>query len=159
MQKIAVMLVLLAAATVAAEQKEAPPKPVSIKVPPLPPSVEEALAVDLADAQFAPHRDMKGVQTALIGMDPMSTGTTGYLKVVGGGGFPPHWATHNVQYVQVSGKGKFTVADKARATAPGSFTVVASKTRHSFYCDKGADCVFVVRHAGPPDVNFAAAAK
>jgi mannose-6-phosphate isomerase-like protein (cupin superfamily) len=148
------LLLMLISATALAEDKT-----VNIKVPPLPPSVEEALAVELSDVQFAPHRDMKGVQTALIGMDPVSTGTTGYLKTVGGGGFPPHWSTHNVQYVQVAGKGKLTVGDKSRATGPGSFTVVLSKTRHGFSCDKGADCIFVVRHAGPPDVNFAAPAK
>jgi len=148
------LLAMLISATALAEDKQ-----VNIKVPPLPPSVEEAMAVELADAQFAPHRDMKGVQTALIGMDPMTTGTTGYMKLVGGGGFPPHWSTHNVQYVLITGKGKFTVGDKARQVAPGSFTVVASKTRHGFSCDKGAECVFVVRHGGPPDVNFAAPSK
>jgi len=153
-------LPLTAVAQKAVAPKKEAGKPVQIRVPPLPPSTEDGLQADLATVKFVPHDQLgKGVESALIGADPMSTGPTGYLKLAGGAKIAEHWATHNVQYLLITGKGHFTVAGKTRAVAPGSFTIVTSKTRQAIACDPGAPCIYLVRHMGPPDVNFVAGSK
>ena len=145
-------LLMLLTGTALAEDK---PKAIELKVPPLPPSTDELLTADVSAAKWSPQDKLgAGVQSALIGYDPMSTDTTGWVKLPGGNKIVEHSATHHVHYVLIAGRGSFSIAGKARPIAAGSYTVVPSKTKHGFSCDKGAECLFVVRHSGPPDVNL-----
>lgn len=147
-------------------QKPAPSpsseKTVKLKVPPLPPSTEEYLAAQLADARWMPAQkvDAKfppGAEVALIGADPMSTGPTTYLRMKAGYKLPAHWHTHLEYSTMVAGKGTHVVDGKKIASVPGTFVIAPSKSKHEFSCDAGADCVFVVRLSGPTDYNWVAA--
>ena len=91
-------------------------KTVTIKMPPLPPSTDDALAADVATAAWTPGDKMglpKGAQVALIGMDPMSTGLTVYLKVPAGWKMPLHSHLHHEYLTLVSGKATVTQGGKA----------------------------------------------
>src|SRR5262245_34237172 len=98
MKKLAFLM--LAFSTVALAQKPAPTdkgKPVTIKVPPLPPSVNDLLFADPAHAAWTPADKLgypAGAQVALIGQDPVSTGPTMYMKASPGYKMPLHWHTH-----------------------------------------------------------------
>lgn len=148
-----------------AQQKPAAPpsgqkqQQVKLKLPPLPPSTEEYLVAELADARWvpAPKLDAKippGAEVALIGADPVSTGPTTYLRMKAGYKMPLHWHIHHEYSTMIAGKGTLTVAGKKIAALPGTFVVVPSKMQHEFSCDAGADCIFVVRRSGPTDFNL-----
>jgi quercetin dioxygenase-like cupin family protein len=136
--------------------KPAPGKTVTIKTPPLPPSTDEALAADVATAAWTPG-DKLGypkAQVALIGMDPMSTGLTVYLKVPAGWKLPMHSHLHHEYLTLVSGKATATAGGKAHTLTPGSYAVTPPKATHDLACDAGAECVFIVRRNGPADVSW-----
>src|SRR5689334_3132291 len=118
------MLVVLFGGGVAFAQQKAPPKPVNVKVPPIPPSTDDLLVAELAKAAWTPADKMglpAGAQMALIGADPTTTGTTVYLKTPGGYKMPAHWNTHGQHIVVVSGKGTITINGKASPLLPGTY--------------------------------------
>jgi quercetin dioxygenase-like cupin family protein len=151
-------VLLLGGAFAAAQQKG---KPVTIKVPPLPPSTEDLLFADPAGAGWIDGEQgglPKGAQVALIGQDPVSTGLTMYLKAPKGWRMPPHWHTHTEYGVLLSGKATLTIDGKPRALVVGSYVVIPGKTHHELTCDAG-ECLFLQRRSGPLDINWVGAAK
>jgi quercetin dioxygenase-like cupin family protein len=155
---------LLLAHGALAQQKSAPAqqggeKTVKLKVPPMPPSTEEYLVAQLADAKWTPANKLEakvpaGADVALIGADPVSTGPTTYLRTKPGYKMPLHWHVHHEYATMIAGKGSFTVDGKKIPASPGTFVIIASKMHHDFTCDAGAECVFVVRRSGPTDFNL-----
>ncbi|HXU72529.1 MAG TPA: cupin domain-containing protein [Polyangia bacterium] len=134
---------------------------VKLKVPPVPPSTDEYLVAQLADAHWmsAQKLDAKipaGADVALIGADPMSTGVTMYLRTKPGYKLPLHWHIHHETDTMLSGKGTFVVDGKKIPAMVGTFVVVPSRAKHEFSCDSGADCVLIVRRSGPTDYNWVA---
>ena len=134
---------------------------VKLKLPPLPPSTDESLVAQLADAKWMPAQKLDakipaGAEVALIGADPVSTGVTMFLRTKGGFKMPLHWQTHIEYDVMVSGKGSIVVDGKKIPASPGTFVIVASKAKRELSCDAGAECVLVVRRSGPTDYNWVA---
>ncbi len=130
------------------------------RVPPLPPSTEDSLTAQLADAKWTPAEKVEpkmppGAEVALIGADPVSTGPTMYLRTKPGYKVPPHWHLHLETLIMISGKGTLVVAGRKIPASPGTYVVVPSKAQHEFSCDGAAPCVFVVRRSGPSDFNLA----
>jgi quercetin dioxygenase-like cupin family protein len=170
MMRLHIIGALLISTSGAFAQKPAAPaspaasgeKTVKLKVPPLPPSTEDYLVAQLADARWVPAEKLDaklpaGAEVALIGAEPMSTGPTVYLRTKPGYKLPSHWHTHLEYTTMLAGKGTYVVDGKKTATAPGTYVVVPSRAKHEFTCDAGAECVFVVRRSGPTDYNWAAA--
>jgi quercetin dioxygenase-like cupin family protein len=129
---------------------------VKLKLPPVPPSTMEGLTAQLADAAWTPASKLDaklpaGAEVALIGVDPISTAPTLYLRMKPGYKLPVHAHEHLEYDVMVAGKGTFTVDGKKIAAVPGTFVIVASHAKHDFVCDEGAPCVFVVRRSGPTE--------
>src|SRR2546423_15392948 len=137
-------------------QKAASPKPspsgektVKLKVPPLPPSTDEYLVAQLADAKWVPAQKLDakvpaGAEVALIGADPMSTGATTYVRTKAGYHLPLHWHTHHEYATMIAGKGTYVVDGKKIATVPGTFIIVPSRAQHEFTCDAAAECIFLI---------------
>ena len=145
-------------------QKTAPSgeKTVKLKVPPLPPSTEDFLVAQLADARWmaAEKLDAKvpaGAEVALIGADPMSTGTTTYVRTKPGYHLTLHWHTHHEYATMIAGKGTYVVDGKKIASVPGTFVIAPSRAKHEFTCDGATECVFIIRRSGPTDYNWVAA--
>jgi quercetin dioxygenase-like cupin family protein len=141
-----------------AQQKQ---QTVKLKVPPLPPSTEDYLVAQLADAKWMPAQKLEakmppGAEVALIGADPMSTGPTTYVRTKAGYTLPLHWHTHLENTTMIAGKGSYVVEGKKIPVSPGTFVIVPSKAKHEFSCDAGAECVFVIRRSGPTDYNWVA---
>lgn len=133
----------------------------TIKVPPLPPSTDEALVAQLADAKWVPGQKLDakmppGAEVALIGADPVSTGPTTYVRTKAGWKLPLHWHMHLETAIMIAGKGTYVVDGKKIPTSPGTFVIVPSKAKHEFSCDAGAECLFIIRRSGPTDYNWVA---
>lgn len=164
MQKLLALFVLLAAVAASgrcADAQKPAPKPVKLKLPPLPPSTDDALVAQLADAHWVPAQKLErrlppGAEIALIGADPVSTGPTVYLRMKPGYKLPPHWHMHVTWATMVAGKGAWTIARKRVPAVAGTFVVVPSRAPHEFSCDAGAPCVLVVRRSGPTEYNWVA---
>src|SRR5437868_7687350 len=82
---------------------------VKLKVPPLPPSTDEYLVAQLADAKWMPAQKLDakmppGAEVALIGADPVSTGPTTYVRTKAGYKLPAHWHTHLENAIMIAGK-------------------------------------------------------
>lgn len=155
---VAFALVLLAAGAQAQKDKG---KPVTVKVPPLPPLTNQMLHAELKRAAWVP-KDAgwpKGVMEALIGVDPVSDGRTIYLKVPAGGKLPMHTHTHAQNMIAVTGAATLTLDGKPHAMVVGNFAFIPSKALHAVDCVAGADCVFIVQVMGPPDVQWVADKK
>src|SRR2546429_9043429 len=102
-----------------AQKAPASPKPspsgektVKLKVPPLPPSTDEYLVAQLADAKWMPAQKLDakmppGAEVALIGADPVSTGPTTYVRTKAGYKLPAHWHTHLENPIMIAGKGTY----------------------------------------------------
>ena len=153
-----IALVLLLPYCANAQQKQ---QTVKLKVPPLPPSTEEYLVAQVADAKWMPAQKLDGkippgAEVALIGADPVSTGPTTYMRTKAGYHLPLHWHTHHEYATMIAGRGSYIVDGKKVPTSPGTFVIVPSKAKHEFSCDAGADCLFVVRRSGPTDFNWVA---
>lgn len=132
---------------------------VKFKLPPLPPSTDEYLVAQLADARWIPAQKLDakmpaGAEVALIGADPVSTGPTTYVRMKAGYKLPAHWHMHHEYSTMIAGRGVFVVDGKKISSSPGTFVIVPSKAKHEFSCDAGADCVLVVRRSGPTDYNW-----
>src|SRR2546430_11834786 len=89
-------------------------KTVKLKVPPLPPSTDEYLVAQLADAKWVPAQKLDakvpaGAEVALIGADPMSTGATTYVRTKPGYHLPLHSHTHHEYATMIAGKGTYVV--------------------------------------------------
>jgi quercetin dioxygenase-like cupin family protein len=125
-------------------------------VPPPPaPSVDDTALADLAGARWAPDGVLpKGAEVALIGYETPSGGATTYSRFPAGYHLPAHKHVHPTYYTMVAGKGTFTLNGKRSAAEPGLFVVTTGKDWHELTCDAGAACVFIVRHAGPPDLTW-----
>jgi quercetin dioxygenase-like cupin family protein len=153
MKKLALALLLVSGLAVA-QQKG---KPVTVKVPPLPPSTTDLLFADPAHVAWVPSEKMgfaPGAQIALIGQDPVSTGPTTYVKAPAGYKFALHWHTHGEHLFFIAGKATLTVEGKPHTLEPGSYVSMPSKTKHELECAAGAECLFVVERSGPSDVNW-----
>jgi quercetin dioxygenase-like cupin family protein len=129
---------------------------VKLKVPPLPPSTDEYMTAQLADARWTPVEKLEsrlppGAELALIGADPMSTGITAYMRMKPGYHLPAHAHTHTSWLTTLSGKGTWTIDGKKTPSTVGTFVIVHSKQTHEFACDSGAPCVFLLRRSGPTD--------
>lgn len=141
-------------------QPKAAPRPVKLKLPPLPPSTDDFLVGELADAKWMPAQKVDahippGAEVALIGADPMSTGVTEYMKLKPGYKMPAHAHIHLEWSTMIEGRGTWTVGGKRVAALPGTYVVVPSKMRHEFTCDAGAACVLVIRRSGPTEYIWA----
>lgn len=129
---------------------------VKLKVPPLPPSTDEYLTAQLADAKWTPAEKLeprlpRGAEMALIGADPVSTGITAYLRVKAGYHLPIHAHTHTTWATMLSGKGSWIIDGKKTPATVGTFVIIGSKQLHELTCDSGAPCVFLLRRSGPTD--------
>ena len=105
---------------------------VKLKLPPLPPSTEEYLVAQLADAKWMPAEKLDakipaGAEVALIGADPMSTGLTMYMRTKAGYKLPAHSHTHLEYDTVIAGKGSYVVDGKKIPAVPGTFIVVPSQ--------------------------------
>ena len=150
MRHLMPLLALLLLSAVA-RADEAAPKP------PPPPSTEEVLVTDPATAKFAPATLAglpKGVENALIGVDPKTGGATAYAKIPGGVKIPMHWHTYAEYSALLAGKATLMLDGKTHAMRPGSYVVIPGKAHHDVTCDQGAACLLLTRRAGPIDYNF-----
>lgn len=124
---------------------------------PKPPSTEEALVANPAALRFVdattPNAP-KGMQQAMVGVDPATKGATAYAKTPAGTGLPAHWHSFAEYTVLISGKGTLTLGDQRHEVGPGSYFVIPAKTPHQLVCAAGADCLLLTRRAGPADYNF-----
>ena len=149
--RLAIPLLAFSLLAAAARADEAAAKP------PPPPSTEEALVAGPATAKFAPATVAglpKGLENALIGVDPKTGGATAYAKIPAGAKVPMHWHTHAEYTALLAGKGTLTLDGKAHAVQAGSYVVIPGKSHHELTCDAGADCLLLTRRAGPLDYNF-----
>ncbi len=124
---------------------------------PKPPSTEEGLVANVASAKFADSttpNSTKGMQAAVIGVDPTTKGATAYLKTPAGTGLPAHWHSAAEYTVLLAGKGTLTLEGKQHDVAPGGYVVIPAKAVHQFVCSAGTDCLLLVRRGGPADYNF-----
>jgi quercetin dioxygenase-like cupin family protein len=154
------LLVLVMLGGVALAQPKG--KPVTVKVPPLPPSTEDLLVAEPAKTAWVPAEKLgypAGGQVGLVGQDPVNTGKTMYFKMPGGYTLPLHWHTHGEHAVLIAGKGTLTVAGKPVPVSAGSYVSLPSKTQHAFACEAGAECLMLVQSSGPADINWVKAAK
>ena len=124
---------------------------------PKPPSTEEALVANVAAAKFADSTTpnaVKGMQAAVIGVDPTTKGATAYLKTPASTGLPAHWHSAAEYTVLLTGKGTLKLDGKQHEVAPGGYIVIPAKVVHQFVCSAGTDCLLLVRRGGPADYNF-----
>ena len=122
-----------------------------------PPSTEEALVAQVETATFTETKtpnSPKGAQSAVIGVDPNTKGTTGYARTPAGTGLPAHWHTAHEYTVLLAGKAKLMLDGKEHQLTPGSYVVIPAKAVHQLTCAAGADCLLLTRRAGPTDYNF-----
>ena len=122
-----------------------------------PPSSEDALVMNLADAKWAAPKVPEvppGVMAAPIAVDPKTGGPLAYAKFPPGYVFPPHWHSHTEYTVLISGKASFTLDGKTHELTPGSYVVIPAKAHHSVTCGQGSECVLLTRRAGPIDYHF-----
>lgn len=124
---------------------------------PTPPSTEDVLVAQLSTAKFAdvttPNAP-KGMQAAVIGVDPATKGGTAYSKTPAGTGLAAHWHSFAEYTALLQGKGTLMINGKSQEVGPGSYFVIPAKTPHQFTCAAGADCYMLTRRAGPADYNF-----
>ena len=158
MRSIAVGLLLCgtALADPAPKPKAAPsaPKGPAVKVPPMPPQINDTLFADPATAKWAPIPELpKGAMGALIGTEPAEGGMAGWLKLPAGYHVPTEWETHLTNYTVVSGQLTITNNGVKHVLGPGGFALVGSKDKHELSCGN-AECLIVVRHFGPPDMHW-----
>ena len=104
-----------------------------LKVPPLPPSTDEYLMAQLADAKWMPAEKLEsrippGGEIALIGADPdvdgdhrLHAASSAAIKL------PAHAHTHTSWLTTLSGKGTWTIDGKKTASTVGTFVIVHSK--------------------------------
>lgn len=124
---------------------------------PKPPSSEEALVANVADAKWSAPKVPEippGLLAAPIAADPATAAPVGYAKFPAGYVFPTHWHSFNEYTVLISGKVTFTLDGKSHALAPGSYIVIPAKSPHKAACAAGSDCILLTRRAGPADYHF-----
>jgi quercetin dioxygenase-like cupin family protein len=124
---------------------------------PKPPSTEEALVADPAEAKFAPVTVPgipAGAQGAMIGVDPSTRGATTYTKLPAKYHLPAHWHSFAEYSVLVSGSATFTLDGKPHELVPGSYVVIPARTKHELDCGAAGECLLLTRRAGPTDYNF-----
>jgi quercetin dioxygenase-like cupin family protein len=126
---------------------------------PQPPSTEETLVATLATAKFTESKSPgmpKGLQSAVLGIDPNTKGLTNYARTPAGAGLAAHWHSFAEYTVLLAGTGTLVIAGKEHQIVPGSYFVIPAKTVHQLTCGTGAECVLLTRRAGPTDYNFVA---
>ena len=124
---------------------------------PKPPSTEEALVADPAEARFAPVTVPgvpAGAQGAMIGVDPSTKGATTYAKLPAKYHFPMHWHSFAEYTALISGSATLLLDGKPHELVPGSYVVIPAKTRHELDCGASSECLLLTRRAGPTDYNF-----
>lgn len=121
------------------------------------PSTEDALVTHLSTAKFIESKtpnSPKGLQAAVIGVDPNTKGATNYARTPAGTGLPAHWHSFAEYTVFLAGNGTLILDGKQHEVSPGSYAVIPAKIVHQFTCGPGADCLLLTRRAGPTDYNF-----
>ena len=124
---------------------------------PKPPSTEEALVADPAEAKFAPVNVPgmpAGAQGAMIGVDPNTKGATTYAKLPAKYHFPAHWHSFTEYTVLISGAATLSIDGKPHELVPGSYVVIPAKTKHELDCGAASECLLLTRRGGPTDYNF-----
>src|SRR3954447_3343317 len=125
--------------------------------PATPPSTEEILVVKLKDAKFNPNTAKgvpAGVSGSPIGVDPKTSGPTGYSKFAAGTKFPEHIHSYTEYSALVAGNATLTIQDKTYELSAGDYAIIPAKTPHSLTCHQDGDCVQLTRRAGPNDYTF-----
>ena len=137
-------LVLISAAVARADDK--------------PPSTEDAQVVSLADAKWkpAPARPEipPGLQFSPFAVDPHTKGPIAYVKFPAGYKFPRHSHSHTEYSVLLAGNPILTLEGKPHPMAPGGYVVIPAKVKHSLDCGPDAECILLIRRAGPTDYDF-----
>jgi len=96
-----------------------------------------------------------GVQTALMGVDPVTEGKTYYALFPAGSHFDLHWHTHDEFVVVAKGTVKIELGEKVHIVNVGSYIVIPGKVNHSWDVPSdGEDVIILVRRSGPADFNF-----
>ena len=124
---------------------------------PKPPSSEEALVANVADAKWTAPKLPElppGLLAAPIAVDPASGAPIGYAKLPGGYTLPLHWHAFNEYSVLIAGKASVTVDGKAHALLPGGYIVIPAKAHHKVLCEAGTECLILTRRGGPADYHF-----
>jgi quercetin dioxygenase-like cupin family protein len=148
MSKKAFAAVMLLVGAVVFAQAQAPAKP---------PSSEDALVVNLADAKWAAPTVPEippGLMGGPIAVDPKTGGPLGYAKFPPKYVFPMHWHSHPEYVVLISGKASFTLDGKTHQLSPGAYATIPAKAHHSVTCSGESECVILSRRGGPVDYHF-----
>ena len=148
MSKKAFAAVMLLVGAVVFAQAQAPAKP---------PSSEDALVANLADAKWAASTVPEippGLVGAPIAVDPKTGGPIGYAKLPPKYVFPMHWHSHPEYVVLISGKASFTLDGKTHQLLPGAYLTIPAKAHHSLTCSGESECVIISRRGGPVDYHF-----
>ncbi len=149
MSKKGFAAVMLLVGAVVFAQAQAPAKP---------PSSEDALVANLADAKWAAPANLPeippGVMGAPIAVDPKTGGPVGYAKLPPKYVFPMHWHSHPEYTVLISGKASLTLDGKTHQLLPGAYVTIPAKAHHTVTCSAESDCVLVTRRGGPVDYHF-----
>ena len=148
MSKKAFAAMLLVVGAVVFAQAQAPAKP---------PSSEDALVANLADAKWAAPTMPEippGAMAAAIAVDPKTGGLVTYAKFPPKYVFPMHWHSHPEYTVLISGKASFTLDGKTHQLLPGAYVTIPAKAHHSVTCSAESECVLLARRGGPVDYHF-----
>lgn len=96
-----------------------------------------------------------GVQTARVGVDPVTEGITYYALFPAGSHFDLHWHTHDEYVVVVAGELTIRLGEEDHELAVGSYVVIPGELNHAWTVPAGGeDAVILVRRAGPADFHF-----
>jgi quercetin dioxygenase-like cupin family protein len=127
------------------------------QAPAKPPSSEDALVANLADAKWAARTMPEipaGTIAATIAVDPKTEGPLAYTKFPPSYAFPMHWHSHPEYIVLLSGKASFTLNGKTHQLLPGAYVTIPAKAHHSVTCSAESECVLLARRGGPVDYHF-----
>jgi quercetin dioxygenase-like cupin family protein len=135
-------------------KKDTKPGP-AIKVPPLPPQLDDTLFADVAKAEWSPVRSLpKGAMGALVGTDPNNGGMAGWLKLPAGYRIPSSWESHLSTYTVISGQLTITSNGDKHPLGPGSYVVLTMRDKHEIVCGAASECLLLVQHLGPADMHW-----
>ena len=146
------ILTALGLAVAVAARADAPPAPV--------PSMEDAQVVVFKDLKWSPLKIpdgapiQPGIMVSRIAADAQSGASLAYAKYPAGYVFPPHSHSFAEYTVSISGTTQFTMNGKTTTLTSGSYVVIPAKTVHSVTCVAGAECVTLIRRAGPTDYTW-----
>ena len=122
-------------------------------------SEQESLVFRPEDVQWTPPAEgtggfPKGIQTASLGIDPVSGGETYYARFAAGSHFEVHWHTYAEYAAVLSGKVKLTLGTERYSLTEGDYVIIPAKMHHEWKVDAGGQMLLLVRRDGPADFNF-----